>query len=409
MPLTSPFPPLRIQETDLLTYLFPPGQSVSDKPLWIDAANPDNSLSPSQMLRWVKRLAIGLDKIGCARGQAALIYTPNHILVPAAYMGIVGSGRIFSGANPAYTESVKNAIAAGRKAGLTTDRIFLFSDLEHGKIDGVRDWRNMIGSSEEADRYQWKRMTGDESKRTIATVNYSSGTTGLPKGVCISHYSLISNAEQITFMRYAHKERTQERWMGFLPLYHAYGQLYANILALKLHATIYIMRQFVYEDFLRVIQTHKINSLQVAPPIMVMLSKRPETSKYDLSSVQEITCGAAPLSKELADDVVRRFNVSLKQGYGMTELTCGAVVMPGGAKELKDNTGCVGTLCPNTECSLKDDYGKEVQSGQPGEMYIRGPQELIKVNGLQVAPAELEAVLLEHEDIADVAVVGITL
>lgn len=105
MPFTSPFPPLRIQETDLLTYLFPPGQSVSDKPLWIDAANPDNSLSPSQMLRWVKRLAIGLDKIGCARGQAALIYTPNHILVPAAYMGIVGSGRIFSGANPAYTES----------------------------------------------------------------------------------------------------------------------------------------------------------------------------------------------------------------------------------------------------------------------------------------------------------------
>lgn len=457
--------------SDLLTYLFPPGQPVSDSPLWIDAVDTTKSLSPSQMLRWIKKLAIGLDKVRCEPGQVAMIYTPNHIFVPAAYMGIVGSGRVFSGANPAYTESelshqlqdtgaqvllahpslIKTAISAGRKVGLTTEKIFLFSDEEQETIDGVRDWRKMIGSDEEADRYDWKRMTEAEAKRTVATVNYSSGTTGLPKGVCISHHSLISNAEQTMFVRYAFKERTPERWVGFLPLYHAYGQLYANILALKLQATTYIMKQFVYADFLRIIQTHRINTLQVAPPIMVMLAKRPETSSYDLSSVTEITCGAAPLSKELADEVVKRFNVTLKQGYGMTELTCGAITMPGGAEELKDNTGCVGRLFPNTECVLRDDTGNEVPPGQPGEMYIRGPQvclgywknekataealspegwlrtgdvaiekdgwfwivdrkkELIKVNGLQVAPAELEAVLLEHEDIADAAVVGITL
>ncbi|KAB2574593.1 4-coumarate-ligase [Lasiodiplodia theobromae] len=471
MPVTSPFAPLRIPETDLLTYLFPPGQHVSDKPLWIDATNPHHSLSPNQMLQWIKRLAVGLDKIGCARGQVVLIYTPNHIFVPAAYMAIVGSGRIFSGANPAYTEPellhqlrdtgaqvllahpslASTAVSAGQKAGLATNRIFLFSDVEHDPLHAVRDWREMIGSSDEAELYQWKRMTGAEPKNTVATVNYSSGTTGLPKGVCISHYSLIANAEQAIYMRYAFKKRTPERWAGFLPLYHAYGQLYANILALKLQATIYIMKQFAYDHFLRVIETYKINSLQVAPPILVMMSKRPETARYDLSCLEEITCGAAPLSKELADDIVRRFRVSLKQGYGMTELTCAAIVMPGGAEELKDNTGSVGQLCPNTECILRDDDGNEVLPGKPGEMYIRGPQvclgywrndqasketlssdgwlrtgdiamerggwfwivdrkkELIKVNGLQVAPAELEAVLLEHKDIADAAVVGITL
>lgn len=207
-----------------------------------------------------------------------------------------------------------------------------------------------------------------------------------------------------------------------------------------------------------------------------MLSKRPETAKYDLSSVTDVLCGAAPLSKELQNECMRRFGMQINQGWGMTEVTCGAIHVPGG---VNDDSGSVGQLDPNTECKLLDDDGKEVGAGEPGEMYVRGPQvclrywrneeatresidgegwlrtgdvavvnkggwfwivdrkkvffpffsfslfplpftilsltsipsvkELIKVNALQVAPAELEAVLLEHEHIADAAVVGITL
>jgi hypothetical protein len=103
MPLTSPIDPVDIPKTDVLTYLFPPGSSPSEDPIWLESADPENSLSPKQLLNWVKRLAIGLDRKGIQAQEAALILTPNHIFVPAAYLGIVGSRRIFSAANPIYT------------------------------------------------------------------------------------------------------------------------------------------------------------------------------------------------------------------------------------------------------------------------------------------------------------------
>jgi 4-coumarate--CoA ligase len=106
-----------------------------------------------------------------------------------------------------------------------------------------------------------------------------------------------------------------------------------------------------------------------------MLTKRPETAGYDLSSVTDILCGAAPLSKELQNNVSKRFNVQINQGWGMTEVTCGAIHVPGG---VHDESGSVGQLDPNTECKLLDDDGKEVALGKPGEMYIRGPQVCLR-------------------------------
>jgi 4-coumarate--CoA ligase len=103
MPLTSPLKDIAIPQTDILTYLFPPGSSPSEDPIWLDAADPENCLSPKQLLQWVKRLSIGLDRLGIQQQEAVMILTPNHIFVPAAYLGIVGSRRIFSAGNPIYT------------------------------------------------------------------------------------------------------------------------------------------------------------------------------------------------------------------------------------------------------------------------------------------------------------------
>jgi acyl-coenzyme A synthetase/AMP-(fatty) acid ligase len=222
-------------------------------------------------------------------------------------------------------------------------------------------------------------------------------------------------------------------------------------MAPKLNIPVYVMKKFVYDDFLHHIQDYRITHIQAVPPILIMLDKRPETQRYDLSSLKSILCGAAPLSRELQNSLAQRLKVNVSQGWGMTELTCGAIHVPGG---LYDDSGSVGKLHPNCESMLLDDEGKEVREfGKPGELCVRGPQvclgywkneqatresifggkerwlrtgdiaivkdnwywivdrkkELIKVNGLQVAPAELEAILLENECVADAAVVGITI
>lgn len=275
---------------------------------------------------------------------------------------------------------LKTTSAAAQQAGFPQDRLFQFSDQPNQPVSGVQDWREMIATPEATVGYAWPEMTPSEASTTVATVNYSSGTTGLPKGVCISHANLIANLDQAIYTKYLHKghgphDHPPERWVGFLPLYHAYGQLWTILLATKLDVPVYVMKAFQYADFLRVIQTYRITHLHTAPPILVMLSKRPETAQYDLSSVTDVLCGAAPLAKELQNDIMRRFNCQVNQGWGMTEVTCGALHVPGG---IKDDSGSVGQLNPNTEARLVDEEGREVAEGEPGELYVRGPQVCLR-------------------------------
>ncbi|KAL8837300.1 MAG: hypothetical protein Q9170_002557 [Blastenia crenularia] len=493
MPFHSPFANLSFPKTNILSFLFPDPSSVSDAPIWIDSQNSQETISAVDLLQWVRRIGVGFDKLGIKEGEIVLVYSPNHIFLPVIYLAIVANGRVFSGANPGFTAGeleyqlkdtgaqlllshpslLNTACSAAKRVGIPDNRIFQFSEQENVPTYGILDWRALTSTDSDAQSYQWKHINEDEATRTIAAINYSSGTTGLPKGVCISHYNLIANVAQTGFMKTADTtwDAASERWIGFLPMYHAYGQLYFCLLAPKLGVPVYVMKQFNFEQMLQTIQRYRVTRLQVAPPVMVLLGKRPETTRYDLSSLKDITCGAAPLSGELQQDVSRKLNVYIKQGWGMTEATCSGLNTVGD----EGITGSVGALFPNIEGKLMGEDGLEVPDGQAGELWLRGPnvslgywrnekatkelitpdgwlksgdiavlregsvfvvdrkkvkdfcsysplsntmtfsqanlviKELIKVKGFQVAPAELEAALLENDDIADAAAVGINI
>ena len=340
MPQKSPFK-LDIPGTDILSYVFPDGGQPSNTPVWIDADDASNTLSPEQLLQWVKRLGVGLDKLGIRQNEAIMMYTTNHIFIPVVYFGVIGSGRVFTGCNPAYGVNetyyqlentgaklilveppyLETVLKAAYKAALPRGRIYLFSDKPCETRLGVNDWRTMLGTEQEAERWQWHRMNPHESKTRVAALNYSSGTTGLPKGVMVSHRNIIANVEQSIFMRnleqpHPPQNAPPERWLGFLPLYHAYGQLWSVVAAAVTQTPCYYMRTFNYSGWLRNIQNHRITHIQTAPPILVMLAKRPETQKYDISSLVNILCGAAPLSKELQNEVSEKCNLKVVQTWG---------------------------------------------------------------------------------------------
>ncbi|KAJ9653553.1 hypothetical protein H2198_007273 [Neophaeococcomyces mojaviensis] len=480
MPFKSPLPDIDIPKCNILSYVFAGDRSNRTEPLWIDAANPTNSLSLSQMHMLVKRLAAGFDKLHVPTNGAVMVFSPNHIFVPTVYLAAAGSNRAFTGANPIYTANevayqmkildaalvlihpslLEVGLAAAKQAGIPKEKLFVFSNEETQGANGIKDWRAILASESEAKSWQWDPLEGKEAETQVACINFSSGTTGLPKGVCITHANLIANASQAISIKFvgdiqgrSESSPGKETWLAFLPLYHAYSQLWTINIASRLGYKVYVMSKFVFEDFLKCISQYRVDAIQAVPPVLVMLSKRPEVKNYDISSLKQILVGAAPTSSELQAEVSRRFNLKIGQGWGMTETTCAGIMVPFGEDD--DGTGTIGLLMPNTEAKLVDDLGREVTAeGERGELCIRGPQmlkeywrneaatreskeadgwfhsgdvaiwkkdgkgrqtwwivdrkkELIKVKGLQVAPAELEAVLLECDDVADAAVVGI--
>jgi 4-coumarate--CoA ligase len=278
----------------------------------------------------------------------------------------------------------------------------------------------------------------------VVVLPYSSGTTGLSKGVMLTHHNLVANIAQVLA---ASGIDDSDVVMAVLPFFHIYGMQVLMNTGLRAGATIVTMPRFDLEEFLRLHQEYGITRSFVAPPIVVALAKHPIVDQYDLSHVQQVFSGAAPLSAELAAEASGRLGCEVVQGYGMTEMSpVSHLTTVGGFK-----AGSVGVTAPSTETRIVDPAtGESLGVDADGEVWVRGPQvmkgylnngaataetldadgwlhtgdighvdadghlfivdrlkELIKYKGFQVPPAELEALLLTHPAVADAAVIGL--
>jgi 4-coumarate--CoA ligase len=278
----------------------------------------------------------------------------------------------------------------------------------------------------------------------VVVLPYSSGTTGLSKGVMLTHRNLVANIAQCLGAAIPMSEA--DSFVAVLPFFHIYGMQVLMNCGLRAGSTIVTMPRFDLVHFLELNQTHHLTRGFVAPPMVVALAKHPIVDNYDLTDLQIIFSGAAPLSAELAIECGARLGCEVVQGYGMTELSpVTHATPPGGFK-----AGSVGVLISNTEMLIVDPAtGESLGLDQDGEVWVRGPQvmkgylnnevatantidadgwlhtgdvghvdadghlyvvdrlkELIKYKGFQVPPAELEALLLTHPAVADAAVIG---
>lgn len=444
---TSPLPQITVPDTLLTPFILQHAQRLADEPALVEGSS-GRSLTYAQFEEQVKALAGGLKQRGFGKGDVLAIMAPNTPEYAVAFHGTAWAGGTVTTINPTYTaHEVKHQLQDSGAILLVTVGAFLPVATEAVEGTAVTE----IFTIDATDVASLSSLAGEPlenqvqvSPDDIVALPYSSGTTGLSKGVMLSHRNLVANLIQTAAML---PIREGETILSFLPFFHIYGMQVLMNAALSQGGKVVTMERFDLEQFLQLSQDHKVARSFVAPPIVLALAKHPSVANYDLSSLQSVFSGAAPLGAELAEEAATRLGCEVVQGYGMTELSPVSHATPAGHFK----PGTIGILTPSTESKIVDpETGKDLGIGEDGEIWVRGPQvmpgylnnaqatavtidkegwlhtgdvghvdedghftivdrlkELIKYKGFQVPPAELEALLVTHPAVADAAVIGV--
>lgn len=409
-----------------------------------------HGLTAAAFMDRVRRMAGGLSAQGFGKGSVVALMAPNMPEYCVIFHAVAWAGGTITTLNPTYTAAeVTHQLKDSQAAILFTIPEFLDTARSGAEGTGVGE---VVALSEAEGARTVEAFMGAPLLRQvpvdldtdIVVLPYSSGTTGMPKGVRLTHRNLVVNVDQIIV---AGDFRPGEVVAGFLPFFHIYGMTVIMNLHLAGGGAVVTLPRFDLPLFLRICQDHRSRRMWIVPPVALALAKHPLVAEYDLSDLEQIFCGAAPLGAELSDAVSERLDCICLQGYGMTELSPVSHVTPAGAAV----SGSSGLAVPNTTCRIVDpETGDDLPAGERGELWVKGPQvmqgylddpvataetlmpdgwlrtgdiaiidadgymfivdrlkELIKVKGFQVAPAELEAALVAHPGIADAAVIGL--
>ncbi|QRY61790.1 AMP-binding protein [Gordonia sp. PDNC005] len=470
MTIVSPFPNVEIPEVGVYDFLFSDLTDADRERIALIDPKSGTTTTYGQLVAQIDAAAGALAARGIGVGDVVAILSPNIPAFATVFHGVLRAGATATTLNALFTANeirkqlvdskarmivtislmAPQALEAARELGFD-DADVVVLDGEGQAASGHPNAVDLLGAGLPA-----PDVTFDPSTH-IAALPYSSGTTGNPKGVKLSHANLVSNVAQI---RPLQGMKEDDVIIAVLPFFHIYGMTVLLNAALRARASLVIMPRFDLVEFLENIQERKVTYAFIAPPIAVALAKHPIIDNYDLSSLHTMVSGAAPLDSELGNAVAQRLNLRMLQGFGMSELSPVSHLIPfdggTGTVGVEAPLASVGWAVPNSENRIVDPAtGADVdQPGEgvsaPGELWVRGPnvmvgylnndaataetitddgwlrtgdmatvdasgcitivdrlKELIKYKGYQVPPAELEALLLTHPQIADVAVIGV--
>uniref|UniRef100_A0A646QDR8 Luciferin 4-monooxygenase n=1 Tax=Hemiscolopendra marginata TaxID=943146 RepID=A0A646QDR8_9MYRI len=407
-----------------------------------------------------RKLGSALVKRGLRKGDVLGLICPNIPEFAITFLGVACVGGIITTINPTYTaeeiarqlqdSGAKFVVTVGPLADKVKEAVALCPLVEEtfsiGDAEGLTPLHQIAADLGDS----LVECPPINIAEDVLVMPYSSGTTGLPKGVMLTHQNITGNICQMMHPQISYTPKPAETILAILPFFHSYAMTAIMGVGLHFGGRILTLPRFETDTFLKAIHDHKPNIMYLVPPLVNFLATYPELNVDDLRNLHTIVCGAAPLSKNIVSTLLDRLHpqpIAFQEGYGMTELSPVSHVSPRDSGRI----GTCGVLVPNTEAKIVDlNTGAALGPGFEGELCVRGPQvmkgylnnpratretidrdgwlhtgdianyddqgffhvidrmkELIKVKGLQVSPSELEDVLLTHPGIEDVAVIGV--
>jgi acyl-CoA synthetase (AMP-forming)/AMP-acid ligase II len=455
----SALPPLDIPPVALADFVLARAAERGSRAALICAAT-GRTITYAELRELVDRTAAGIAALGIAKGDVCAVFAANSPDYVITMLAIARLGAVATTASPLYTkDDLKKQLHDSHArllftsmafaptwsealAGTGIERVVTFDAPDAAAADSVVEL--VPFSTIPAARTAAPPRVSIEPD-DLLVLPYSSGTTGLPKGVMLTHANLIANILQVDSA--GHFTDGADTTVAFLPFFHIYGLTVIVFMSLWAGVTVVVMPKFELEPYLDLVERHRATVLHVVPPVVLAFAKHPAVAGRDFSRVRMLFSGAAPLGADVTAQCTSRIGCVLQQGYGMTEASPATHITP--AEVAARKPGSIGRVVANTQCRVVDvETGRDVEPGTDGELWIRGPQvmrgylnrpdetcailggdgwlrtgdighadaegdfyivdrvkELIKYKGMQVAPAELEGVLLAHPAVADAAVV----